>query len=46
MSTAFADNVFQSTLLNEKVCFTIEISFKFVSECPIDKKPSLVQIMA
>ena len=44
----FADDILKCTFVNEKFCILnyIRISLKFVSNCPIDKKPVLFQIMA
>ena len=42
----FADNIFWHIFWNEKVISWIKISLKFVHKGPIDKSPSLIQIMA
>ena len=42
----FADDIFKCIFLNEKLCILIRISLKFVSMCPINNIPALVQIMA
>ena len=42
----FADDTFKHIFLNENVRISIKISLKFVSKGPINKIPSLVQIMA
>ena len=42
----FADDVFEWNFLNENVWIPIKISLKFVSKCPINNIPALVQIMA
>ena len=42
----FAADIFKWIFLNKNVWVLIEISLKFVSNCPIDNIPALVQIMA
>ena len=42
----FAYHIFKCISLNENVWILIEPSLKFVSKCPIDNTPPLVQIMA
>ena len=42
----FPDNIFKYIFLNENACISITISLKFVPKGPINKIPSLVQIMA
>ena len=42
----FADDIFMGIFLNENVWIPIEFSLKFVPKGPINKIPSLVQIMA
>ena len=42
----FEDDIFKWIFLNESVWITIKISLKFVPKGPINKIPSLVQIMA
>ena len=42
----FADDIFKCIFLNENIWISINISLKFVPQGPIDKIPSLVQIMA
>ena len=46
MVAHFADNILSVIFLNENVWIPIEISLKFVPKGPINKIPSLVQIMA
>ena len=42
----FGDNIFKCIFLNENCCIAIKISPKFFPKGPIDKKPSLVHMMA
>ena len=42
----FADDIFKCIILNENFHILIQILLKFLSKGPIDKKTSLVQIMA
>ena len=42
----FPDDIFNCIFLNENVRISIIISLKFVSRCPINNIPALVQIMA
>ena len=42
----FADDIFQHIYFNENVWISINFSLKFVSRCPINNIPALVQIMA
>ena len=42
----FADNIYTCIVLNENVWIPIRIPLKFVSKCPINNIPALVQIMA
>ena len=42
----FADDILKWIFLNENVWIPIEISLKFVPQCPINNIPALVQIMA
>ena len=42
----FADDIFKSIFLNEKVWISIKISLKFVPKSQINNIPALVQIMA
>ena len=42
----FADDTLKYIFLNENVRIAIEISLKFVSKCPINNIPALVQKMA
>ena len=39
----FPDDIFKSIFLNENVGLSIKISLKFVSRCPINNIPALVQ---
>ena len=41
----FAD-IFKCIFVNKKFCILIRIPLKFVPNCPIDNKPTLVQVMA
>ena len=38
----FADDIFRCIFVNEKFCFLIKISLKFVPNGPIDNYPVLV----
>ena len=38
----FADDIFRSILMNEKLCVLIKISMKFIRKGPIDNNPVLV----
>ena len=42
----FTDDIFKGIFLNENVLISIKISLKFVSKCPINNIPTLVQMMA
>ena len=42
----FADNIFNCIFINDKFCFAITISLKFVPDGPIDNKSALLQVMA
>ena len=42
----FADDISKGMFLNENWYIIIQISFRFVSKCPIFNIPALVQIMA
>ena len=42
----FPDDIFKCIFLNENVWISIKVSLKFVPKGPINKIPSLVQIMA
>ena len=42
----FADDTFIYIFMNENICSLIRILLKFISKCPIDNKPALVQVMA
>ena len=42
----FADDIFLCIFLNENIWISIKISLKFVPRGPVNKIPSLVQIMA
>ena len=42
MATILADNILKCILLNEKFCFSTEISLKFVPKDPIGNNPALV----
>ena len=46
MAAILADDIFKRIFLNENVSILIQISLKFVPECPIDNKSALVQVMA
>ena len=46
MAANLADDIFKCIFLNENVSILIQISLKFVPECPIDNKSALVQVMA
>ena len=39
-------NIFKYILMNENFCVMIRISLRFVINCPIDNKPTLVQVLA
>ena len=41
----FADNIFKIIFLNDNWCIFIQISLKYVSGCPINNDPALVQTM-
>ena len=45
MVAIFAD-IFKCISMNEKFCFSIQISLKFVPKGAIDNKWALVQVMA
>ena len=42
----FANNIFKCIIVNEKFCILIQISLKFVSKGPIDKKSAFLEVMA
>ena len=42
----FPDDILQSIFLNENIWILIKVSLKFVPKGPINKIPTLVQIMA
>ena len=46
MAANLADDIFNWMFLNRKGRIPIQISLKFVSGSPIDKKPALIQTMA
>ena len=39
-------DIFKRIFMNENCCIVMKISFKFVSQGPINNSPTLVQIMA
>ena len=39
------EDIFKHIFMNEKFCILIQISLRFVSKGPIDKKSALVQVM-
>ena len=46
MVAILADDIFNCIFLNENGKIPIQISLKYVARCPIDNKPTLVQVMA
>ena len=42
----FPENIFKYNFLNENIWILIKISLKFISECPINNIPALIQIIA
>ena len=42
----FADDIFRCISVNEKYCFLIKISLKYVLKGPIDNDPALVKKIA
>ena len=38
------DDIFKYIYSDEKVCFFIKISMKFVPKCPTDNKSALIQV--
>ena len=37
-----ADDIFRCIFMNEKFCFLIKLSLKFIRKCPISNNPALV----
>ena len=46
MAANLADNIFRCIFMNEKFCFSIWISLKFVPRGQIDNWSALIQVMA
>ena len=46
MAAIMADDIFKCIFLNENYQIPLQILLKLVPGCPIDKKSSLVQVMA
>ena len=46
MARRFPDDIFKCIFLNETIIISIKISLKFVTKGPINKNPTLCQIMA
>ena len=46
MDVICADDIFKLIFLNENSGILVKVSPKFVPKCPINKLPTLVQIMA
>ena len=46
MAAILADDIFKCIFLNENDKTLIQISLKFIPDCPVDNNPALVKIMA